>query len=112
MPIVFTYDADTATIDNNDRTRIRLAFRRLGWEHIGGSAFRYPTLDAGDHPSEDWFNHVIPAPMFFRAIVEKRGVTVPRFTIEAHSSGGSGAAGADIEAAAAIDYYDPTANAK
>lgn len=107
MPIVVTYDADTETIEDNDRNRIVLAFKRLGWEHVGGSAFRYPKLDAGPHPSEDWFNHVIPALMFFRAMVEKKKITLKRFTIEAHSSPGSGKAGADLLSAADITMYEP-----
>jgi hypothetical protein len=110
VPIVLTYDAESASIDPNDRTRLSLVFRRLGWEHIGGSAFRYPALDSGPHPSEDWFNHVIPALMFFRALIEKRDVTLKRFTIEAHSSAGSGASGAELCEAGSIPYYDPTAD--
>lgn len=108
MPVVLTYDADSNTIDPNDRTRLSLAFQRFGWEHIGGSAFRYPRIEQGSHPSEDWFNHVVPALMFFRALVEKKKVTIKRFTIEAHSSPGSGKAGADIATFAKIKMYEPT----
>lgn len=108
MPVVVTFDVDTESTNSNDRNRVLLAFQRFGWEHIGGSAYRYPKLAAGAHPSEDWFNHVIPALMFFRAVVEKHGVVVSRFTIEAHSSPGSGDAGADIAKADAIQMYEPT----
>lgn len=89
MPITFTFDLDQNT-DPNDRTRINLAFRRLGWENIGGSAWRYPKFQprANNHSPEDWFNHVIPALMYFRSIVENKGITVTNFTIDAHSVAG------------------------
>lgn len=89
VPVTFTFDFDDATVlDVNDRTRIRECFRRLGWEHIGGSAWRYPTLETEGHPSEDWFNHVIPALMYFRSIVAHAGITVTKFTLDAHSEAG------------------------
>lgn len=88
MPITFTYDIDDATVaDMNDRGRITECFKRLGWEHLGGSAWRYPALGAVN-ASEDWFNHVIPALMYFRSIVRHAGITVPRFTLDAHSEAG------------------------
>src|SRR6266850_2463368 len=88
MPITMTFDIEQASVrDPNDRTRIIVAFKRFGWEHIGGSAWRYPALGT-DHPSEDWFNHVIPALMYFRAIVEHSQMQVTQFTIDAHSEAG------------------------
>jgi len=88
MPITLTFDIEQASIhDLNDRTRIIVAFKRLGWEHIGGSTWRYPTLGA-QPASEDWFNHVIPALMYFRALVEHSGMQVTQFTIDAHSEAG------------------------
>jgi hypothetical protein len=74
-------------MDANDRQRIIECFSRLGWEHIGGSAWRYPTLGA-DHPSEDWFNHVIPALMYFRSLVTHAGIRVSKFALDAHSEAG------------------------
>ena len=107
MAIVVTFDLDQAT-DNNDRNRIRVAFQRLGWESVGGSAFRYPRI-GDDHPSEDWFNHVIPALMYFRSLVLKREITVTRFSIDTNSSAGhSGAVGAAILDVDAIRYYPPS----
>lgn len=88
MPITLTFDIDQASIhDANDRTRIIACFERLGWEHIGGSAWRYPALGS-QNVSEDWFNHVIPALMYFRSIVEHAGLDVYNFTIDAHSEAG------------------------
>lgn len=88
MPITITFDIDDATVsDGNDRNRITASFRRLGWEHIGGSAWRYPALGTAN-TSEDWFNHVIPALMYFRSIVEHAGINVYNFTIDAHSEAG------------------------
>lgn len=89
MPITLTFDFDDATVaDQNDRQRIIECFTRLGWEHIGGSAWRYPTLGTDGHPSEDWFNHVIPALMYFRCIVTHAGITVTKFALDAHSEAG------------------------
>lgn len=88
MPITITYDIDEKSItDVNDRTRITLCFRRLGWEHIGGSAWRYPSLGT-ENVSEDWFNHVIPALMYFRSLVCHANLSVYNFTIDAHSEAG------------------------
>ncbi len=89
MPITFSFDLETASVkDPNDRTRIQVAFLRFGWEHIGGSCWRYPILGTDDHPSEDWFNHVIPALAYFRALVEHSGIKVTRFALDAHSEAG------------------------
>ena len=89
MPVTFSFDIEQASIqDANDRTRIQLAFLRFGWEHIGGSSWRYPELGTQEHPSEDWFNHVIPALMYFRAIVEHSGMNVSKMTLDAHSEAG------------------------
>ncbi|NBB80152.1 MAG: hypothetical protein GVY36_12030 [Verrucomicrobia bacterium] len=84
-----TFDFSDAT-DNNDRTRIRLAFQRFGWETIGGTAYRYPPLTTGESSSglEDWFNHVIPALMYMRSLVDAKDIEVNNFTIDAFSSTG------------------------
>lgn len=88
MPITISFDIEQASVkDGNDRTRIQVAFLRLGWEHIGGSCWRYPAL--GTQPaSEDWFNHVVPALMYLRSVVEHSGMNMFRFTIDAHSEAG------------------------
>ncbi len=88
MPITVTFDIDDTSVnDTNDRNRIVQCFTRFGWEHIGGSAWRYPALGT-DHIPEDWFNHVIPALMYFRSLVEHSGMDVYQFTIDAHSEAG------------------------
>lgn len=105
MPITVTFDLPQ-NVDANDRNRIRVAFRRLGWETIGGTAYRYPPLDpGGGNPlnAEDWFNHVVPALMYMRALIEQRGIQVTNFTIDAFSSTGARAGvGPEIQSAAAI----------
>src|SRR5260370_28901757 len=64
MPITVTFDIRKPTAA--ELNRIRGFFERLGWEHLGNTAYRYPKLH-GQHPAEDWFNHVIPALMLLRA---------------------------------------------
>jgi hypothetical protein len=86
MPVVLTFDlADYA---NNDHTRIRTAFERLGWQNLGGSAYRYPRLGTDDQPVEDWMNHVVPALMLFRSFILDRGITLKRYTLDVQSSAG------------------------
>jgi hypothetical protein len=88
MPITLTFDIDEASItDTNDRGRMSAAFARLGWEHIGGSAWRYPALGT-TNASEDWLNHVVPALMYFRSLVEHANLNITKFTIDAHSEAG------------------------
>lgn len=83
MAITVTYDV--TDLDANDRTRIRSAFERFGWEHIGGSTFRYPRFEH-DVEFEDWLNHVIPALHFFRSFVLAKGITIRAFTLDSQSS--------------------------
>lgn len=111
MPVTFSFDVEQDSIkDRNDRTRIQMAFARLGWEHVGGSSWRYPALDA-DHPSEDWFNHIIPALMYFRSIVEHSGMVVTRYSLDAHSGAayrsGDPGIGAAISSAVTLKTYEP-----
>lgn len=111
MPVTITFDIEDASVrDTNDRSRIFAAFQRFGWENIGGSAWRYPALGS-QNVSEDWFNHVIPALMYFRSLVEHAGINVYNFTIDAHSEAGyRGRAnppiGPAIADAANIEMYD------
>lgn len=112
MPVTFSFDIETASVqDGADRTRIQLAFLRFGWEHIGGSSWRYPALNHQGHASEDWFNHVIPALMYFRALVEHSGMVVTKMTLDAHSEagyrGGATPVGQNIQPAANIQTYPP-----
>ena len=113
MPITLSFDIEQASIqDPNDRMRIELAFKRFGWEHVGGSSWRYPALGTDQHPSEDWFNHVIPAMMYFRSLVAHSGMNVTKFTIDAHSEAGyRGTAappiGQPIQAGGAVSMYAP-----
>lgn len=110
LPITLTFDIDNDSItDGNDRTRIIACFQRFGWEHIGGSAWRYPALGT-QNASEDWFNHVIPALMYFRSLVQHGGLDVYNFTIDAHSEAGhrgraSPPVGPPIQAADKIKLY-------
>lgn len=113
MPVTITFDIENASVrDSNDRGRIYAAFQRLGWENIGGSAWRYPALGS-ENVSEDWFNHIVPALMYFRSMVQHAGMNVTSFTVDAHSEAGfRGKAvpniGAPISAAADIEMYPCT----
>jgi hypothetical protein len=87
VPIVVTFDLSSPS--PRELNRIRGVFERLGWEHLGNTAYRYPRLR--DTRTEDWFNHVIPALMLLRALArstaeDNRGLV--RFTIDAQSSTG------------------------
>ncbi|HEY4320116.1 MAG TPA: hypothetical protein VGM77_02970 [Gemmatimonadales bacterium] len=107
MPITLSFDFDQASVtDPNDRTRVQVAFSRFGWEHIGGSSWRYPKLDQAGAVGEDWFNCVIPALVYFRALVEHGGIRVTKFTLDAHSEAGfrSGVAGTGILPAAKLPF--------
>src|SRR5438132_8367751 len=85
MPAVITFDIKKAT--TKERNRVQSFFERLGWENLGGSSYRYPRLGS-DQPTEDWFNHVIPALMLFRAFIVKGDVTLKKFTLDVQSSTG------------------------
>lgn len=88
MPITVTFDVQSPT--SHELNRIRGFFERLGWEHLGNTAYRYPKLH-GQHPTEDWFNHVIPALMMLRAFARhaaSSGRNIRKFSIDAQSSTG------------------------
>jgi hypothetical protein len=83
-----TFDVQSPT--PRELNRIRGFFERLGWEHLGNTAYRYPTLDA-PHTPEDWFNHVIPALMLLRAFaryVARSNRGICKFSIDVQSSTG------------------------
>jgi hypothetical protein len=88
MPITVTFDIDRPT--PRELNRIRGFFDRLGWEHLGNTAYRYPKLHSR-HPAEDWFNHVIPALMLLRAFARHAAATgrnITKFSIDVQSSTG------------------------
>ncbi|MBW3596428.1 MAG: hypothetical protein KY475_04035 [Planctomycetes bacterium] len=88
MPITVTFDIQSPT--PHELNRIRECFERLGWEHLGNTAYRYPKLH-GPHPTEDWFNHVIPALMMLRAFARhaaQSGRNIRKFSIDVQSSTG------------------------
>ncbi len=88
MPITVTFDVQSPT--SLELNRIRGFFERLGWEHLGNTAYRYPKLH-GQHPTEDWFNHVIPALMLLRSFARHAAATgrnIHKFSIDVQSSTG------------------------
>ena|SRR3990172_3943071 len=88
MPITVTFDLKKAR--SKDLNRIRGFFERLGWEHLGNTAYRYPKLHS-EHPTEDWFNHVVPALMMLRTFAlnaPKVGITLAKFSIDVQSTTG------------------------
>jgi hypothetical protein len=95
MPIIFSYDL--AGIVNADYNRIQSMFERFGWERIGGSCYRYPSLPRvpvhrgarQQPPREDWLNNVVPALMCFRAYVLKRGLRLTKHSMDIQTSTGS-----------------------
>ena|SRR6266481_1689200 len=79
MPATFTFDIEGA--EKTDWNRIQSAFEQLGWQHLGGSSYRY------DQPTEDWLNHVIPALMLFRSfILSRRTANLKNFTLDLQGS--------------------------
>jgi hypothetical protein len=88
VPITVTFDVTRPT--SAELHRIRGFFERLGWERLGNTAYRYPKLH-GEHPTEDWFNHVIPALMLLRAFARHAmggGRNLDKFSIDVQSSTG------------------------
>jgi hypothetical protein len=88
VPITVTFDIEQPTPD--ELNRVRGFFERLGWEHLGNTAYRYPKLHKRD-AVEDWFNHVIPALMLLRAFarhIVADGRDITKFSIDVQSSTG------------------------
>lgn len=88
MPVIVTFDVERPT--SLELNRLRGVFERLGWEHLGNTAYRYPKLHERD-AVEDWFNHVVPALMLLRAFArhaEASGRSVSKFSIDVQSSTG------------------------
>jgi hypothetical protein len=85
MPVTITFDV--VRPEPLELNRIRGFFERLGWEHLGKTAYRYPKLDSRE-PTEDWFNHVVPALMLLRAFAVHlldTGRSLDTFTIDVQS---------------------------
>ena len=88
MPITVTFDITGPS--PQELNRIRGFFERLGWEHLGNTAYRYPKLH-GQHATEDWFNHVVPALAMLRAFARHAAATgrnIRKFSIDAQSTTG------------------------
>jgi hypothetical protein len=88
MPITVTFDILRPA--PQELNRIRGFFERLGWEHLGNTAYRYPELHS-PNATEDWFNHVIPALMLLRAFARyaaSTGRDIRKFSIDVQSSTG------------------------
>jgi len=88
VPITVTFDLDRPTPD--ELNRIRGFFERLGWEHLGNTAYRYPKLHERD-AVEDWFNHVTPALMLLRTFARyaaSTGRNITKFSVDVQSSTG------------------------
>ena len=57
---------------------------------VANTAYRYPKFH-GQHPTEDWFNHVVPALMLLRTFARYAAATgrnLTKFTIDVQSSTG------------------------
>jgi hypothetical protein len=88
MPITVTFDIERPT--SLELSRLRSAFLRLGWEHLGNTAYRYPKLHEYD-AVEDWFNRVIPALMLLRTFAVHLladGRSLRKFSLDVQSSTG------------------------
>ena len=107
IPVVFTFDIQgAAPVEHN---RLQSLFERLGWQNLGGSSYRYPRLGA-DQPTEDWFNHVIPALMLFRSYIRSSGRQLSKYTLDIQASTGLNPAtgyGTGPGAANAVTLYAP-----
>lgn len=96
-PRPVTLSFDLAVTDSNNRSYLRSALERFHWRRLGGSVFRYDGVDDGaGGRREDWLNHVIPALMFLRSFIQKKGIKITFLTIDAFS-------------VACIDQSDPNA---
>jgi hypothetical protein len=111
VPITVTFDIHQPT--STELNRIRGFFERLGWEHLGNTAYRYPKLH-GQHPTEDWFNHVIPALMLLRTLarhVAASGRNIRKFSLDVQSCTGHNPVtnvGTPPLAAGEITYSQPS----
>lgn len=111
MPVTLSFDIQGAS--PNQRNRLQSMFERFGWQNLGGSSYRYPTL--GEQPyAEDWFNHVLPALMLFRTYLLESGMPLTKFSLDVQSSTGyfpSRKFGTAPKGASEIKFYKPTKTA-
>jgi hypothetical protein len=111
MPVTVTFDIVRPT--PLELNRLRSVFERLGWEHLGNTAYRYPHLDEHD-AVEDWFNHIVPALMLLRAFAVRLladGRSLNKFSLDVQGSTGYNPAtgvGTPPRAADDIDFELPT----
>ena len=82
------FDFDLTGAAPSERNLIQSFFERFGWQHTGGSSYSYPRQgsQSDNLAEEDWFNHVIPALMLFRAYIVDSGRELPKFTLNVQSS--------------------------
>jgi hypothetical protein len=111
MSVVFTFDVSGAALVGGQdvRNRVQTAFQRLGWQHLGGTAYRYPRFGA-EHTTEDWLNHVVPALMLFRTLIQTNNINLVKYTLDIQSStgfDGNVPVGSAALPAAGIPLYDP-----
>lgn len=88
MPVLLTYEIEKGS--STEHNRVQSFLERLGWESLGGSSYRYPKLGS-TVPTEDWFNHVVPALMLFRAFVlrmNSKGKRLKKFSLDVQTSTG------------------------
>jgi len=88
VAITVTFDIERPT--PAELNRVRGGFERLGWQHLGNTACRFPELGQVT-TVEDWFNRVIPALMLLRCFarsIAKSGRILRLFTIDVQSSTG------------------------
>lgn len=111
MPITVTFDIERPT--PLELNRLRSAFLRFGWEHLGNTAYRYPKLHEHD-AVEDWFNHVVPALMLLRAFAVRLvadGRSLRKFSIDVQGTTGYNPAtgvGTQPQAAGDVAFTQPT----
>jgi hypothetical protein len=86
MAVLFSYNFAEATSLNHNHVQSML--ERFGWQSVGGSAYRYPSIDDEPLFPEDWWNAVIPALMCFRSYVLQNELALSHFSLDAHSSTG------------------------
>jgi hypothetical protein len=88
MPVVLSFDVTGS--EASETARVCSFFERLGWEKLDGNTFRYPRIGmlGVESPPEDWFNHVVPALMLFRAFALAGPHRVKSVTLDVHSSTG------------------------
>lgn len=83
MPITVSFDIRDTRNNTDDRRKINLAFERCGFEHIGGSTWRFPKLGEPDDQA-DFMNYGLLALDYFKTLVAARGIQVPKLIVQVH----------------------------